>query len=215
MPRRRTRRKVSGDSAPRTGTNDGHIDAHVQRSYYIDQICLGVERYREDHWRCEERDPSGTRRCHNRTKTHDKGHQFTPRSRNSGFEVRAGLYKSSWEPVKFKEALWGELGNESEWSVYGPTRSLAARTKALGLRALPSQMTCLACLDNCPTNVLPCQQNQHSFCESCMRQFSVSSRSESIIALHHCPLGCSLTSVPWIIRVKPARAQPRILVLDG
>lgn len=194
---------------------------------YVDEVCRGLERYRDKFWKCEVMDASGKFRCQNYWESHQKGHQFDPRSREYAYAhmhlaassevgLLVGQHECSWEPVAFRDALWKEIGRICSLHESDRLLALADSAKRLGLRRFTTQLTCLACLASCPTNMLPCRPKQHAICEDCGRIFSISSRSkESVVTLAACPLGCPLTPRPWRIQLKPKQAQPRILALDG
>ena len=135
----------------------------------------------------------------------------------SEVELVAGQHECSYGVYigEFRDSLWKEIrrfGRRGQ-DVRG---SLVGLAKKMDLGRLESQRTCLACLSNCPTNVLPCIPQQHAICEDCIRWHTTSSQPMGcVITINSCPLGCQFAHPPWTIRVKPKQAQTRILVLDG
>lgn len=130
--------------------------------------------------------------------------------------VAVGNHECSFDPGKFQDELRNQitsLHSSSSWAIF----HLKSVARALGVHEISSQRSCFGCLSRCPTNMLPCENQQHAFCESCLRQAAPppTRPADSVIIVDECPLGCRLTYRPWKIRVKPQLAQPRILVLDG
>jgi len=116
---------------------------------------------------------------------------------------------------EFRDALWAEIRIHGQRGMDIRSRMIRLANQ-LDLSRLESQRTCLACLSNCPTNVLPCMQRQHAICEDCIRWHTGPSESTGcVVSITTCPLGCRFRVSPWNIRVKPKEAQSRILVLDG
>lgn len=124
-----------------------------------------------------------------------------------------GPYQSSYDPDAFVDQLWEELSRirTREQAM----EKLASAATACGVAGVTTQRTCLSCLSNTPTNMLPCVPQQHGVCEDCIRRYNPITGEESMIKLSSCPLGCALTRTPWTIRVKPRTVGPRILTLDG
>lgn len=112
------------------------------------------------------------------------------------------------------DRLWLEI-NKLKSSVEARAALESAAIDS-GVVELTSQRTCLSCLANCPTNMLPCGPHQHAICEDCIRQSGQQDDQQSLITIRNCPLGCRFTILhPWTIKVKPKQAGARILVLDG
>ncbi|KIW89517.1 uncharacterized protein Z519_09673 [Cladophialophora bantiana CBS 173.52] len=81
--------------------------------------------------------------------------------------------------------------------------------------SLTSNITCLACLQAVPENVLHCG---HGFCVQCVRELGQASESfESAWTFEVCPLCSARTcdSYSHLIRERPRCAGARILTLDG
>jgi hypothetical protein len=155
---------------------------------------------------------------------HEKGHQFDrmdslaveyPRPSNISEEdtLEVGRFRCSYNPDTINDQLWEEVTNfrNREHAI----DKLAYSATAAGVTGITGQRSCLACLSNTPTNMLPCRPKQHGICESCIRRYNPNDGEDSIIQIGSCPLGCSLTKTPWSVRVKPRSAGARILALDG
>ncbi|EXK77612.1 hypothetical protein FOQG_17687 [Fusarium oxysporum f. sp. raphani 54005] len=185
----------------------------------VDEARRGLEQFRNQSWRCEAKDSSGQRRCKNYLEGHDKGHQFDARAYDSRLSdvsdenLEVGLYQSSYDPDCFIDQLWEELSSIRNRAQ--ATEKLASAATACGVTGVTTQRTCLSCLSNTPTNMLPCIPQQHGVCEDCIKRYNPITGEESLIRMSSCPLGCSLTNAPWTIRVKPQTAGARILALDG
>ncbi|KAK0734363.1 hypothetical protein B0T26DRAFT_67305 [Lasiosphaeria miniovina] len=194
----------------------------------VDEACRGLERFRNKFWRCEAM--SGGSRCQNYWESHDKGHQFEVARESASrvtvangeprapeVDLMVGQHECSYGSSvgEFRDLLWQAIRH------YGRPRQdvrrrLVSFATQSGLSRLESQRTCLACLSNCPTNVLPCIQRQHAICEDCIRWHTAPSLSVGcVMTIDSCPLGCQFREPPWRVRVKPKEAQSRILVLDG
>ncbi|KAI1375162.1 hypothetical protein F4677DRAFT_446666 [Hypoxylon crocopeplum] len=192
-----------------------------RKEFLVDEACRGFEKFRSQYWRCEATDESGQLRCGNHWESHEKGHQFTGYHQRvadiateDGPLLRIGEYESSYDAESFRDRLWEQIRRLRD-----PSEARLALEKIgqdIGISDLTSQRTCLSCLANCPTNMLPCKPNQHAICEKCILQNGQRGVQHSVITLTKCPLGCRFTTLqPWTIRIKPERAGPRILVLDG
>lgn len=193
----------------------------------VDETRRGLENFRNRFWRCEAKDRLGRRRCRNYLQGHEKGHQFdrvdgisyrsveSPRPSNVSEEdtLQVGRFRCSYNPDAITDQLWEEVASLK--SLEHAMDKLAYAATAAGVTGITGQRTCLACLSNTPTNMLPCIPNQHGICESCIRRYNPNDPADSIIQISSCPLGCSLTRTPWRIRVKPFTAGARILALDG
>jgi len=197
-----------------------------RREDLVDEARRGLEHFRNRSWRCEAKDSTGQRRCKNYWNGHEKGHQFelsnitlltnsrrSTTSVNSQDGLQVGNYQSSYDPEAFTDRLWNEVtalrnGDHS-------MEKLASAATSCGVAGLTTQRTCLACLSNTPTNMLPCRPSQHGICENCIRRYNPTSEEATLIQITSCPLGCSLTKSSWSIRVKPRTAGARILALDG
>ncbi|KAK1829692.1 hypothetical protein QBC39DRAFT_125502 [Podospora conica] len=211
-----------------------HQETAELQELLVDEACRGLERFRKKFWRCEA--VSDGSRCQNYWESHDKGHQFEcapdddqiPRkmtlggsrarqpSRAPKVHLVNGQHECSYGSYagEFRDALWDAI------RIYRGSDIRSRMTKfanQLDLSRLQNQRTCLACLSNCPTNVLPCMQRQHAICEDCIRWYTGPSESAGcVLSIDSCPLGCQFrVKFPWNIRVKPKEAQSRILVLDG
>lgn len=195
----------------------------IQRSRetLVDEARRGLKRFREQFWRCEAKDSVGQRRCKNYLLGHDKGHQFEPSmylppsriSVGSVDNMEVGPYESSYEPIAFKDSLWDEISKIHDRA--HAMEKLAASATACGVTGVTTQRTCLSCLSNTPTNMLPCKPQEHGVCEDCIKRYNPATGEESLVKMSFCPLGCSFTYTPWSIRVKPRTAGARILALDG
>ncbi|KAI5921413.1 hypothetical protein F4810DRAFT_712454 [Camillea tinctor] len=193
-------------------------DEQKRREFLVDEFCRGLEKFRDQSWRCEALDPeTGRRRCRNYWESHEKGHQFTTlisRFSEDSPVLQIGQHECSYDPGVFRDHLWEaiiKLGQAQEARI-----ELEKTSQSNGIAKLTSQRTCLSCLANCPTNVLPCMPHQHAICEPCIRRNGQGEPHHSTITITKCPLGCHFTTLhPWTVRVKPERAGPRILVLDG
>lgn len=202
---------------------DAAEEIQKQRDFLVDEARRGLEYFRDRHWRCEFKDSTGKRRCRNYLDGHDKGHQFDysvltqdtarPSDVSSEDNVEVGPYKSSYDPDSYTESLWEEISTLR--SRGHAMDKLASTALVSGVTQITGQRTCLACLSNTPTNMLPCRPRQHGICQDCIRRYSNSRRHHSVIEISECPLGCRLEKKPWTIRVKPKTAGARILVLDG
>ncbi|KAM7186229.1 hypothetical protein V8F33_011927 [Rhypophila sp. PSN 637] len=224
-------------------------DTQTLREQLVDEACRGLERFRNKFWRCEA--VSNGSRCQNYWESHGKGHQFEHAQEeeqsagNGGIRSPGGglvANKSKTPPQvnlvvgqhecsygsyveAFRDSLWSSIYMFSKGGGQDIRERLVACAKGLGLSRLESQRTCLSCLSNCPTNVLPCDRRQrssvssrrqHAICEDCIRWHTGPSQSSGcVIGIDSCPLGCQFREPPWMIRVKPIEAQSRILVLDG
>ncbi|KAI0973070.1 hypothetical protein F4678DRAFT_37931 [Xylaria arbuscula] len=167
-------------------------EAQKRKNDLVEEARRGLERFRARFWRCEAKDASGQRRCDN---------------------LSVGKFESHYDPDAFSEQLWGEvtkLRTRQE-----AINQLAPAAVSCSVASITSQRTCLACLSNTPTNMLPCLPKQHCICEDCIRRYSRENTGNVIIRITSCPLGCSLAKTPWTIRVKPPTAGARILSLDG
>ncbi|KAJ3538427.1 hypothetical protein NM208_g5905 [Fusarium decemcellulare] len=200
--------------------DDGTEQAQKRKETLVDEARRGLEQFRNRSWRCEATDSSGQRRCKNYSDGHAKGHQFDTwnaplrSSTDVSYEnLEQGSFQSSYDPDAITDELWSEL--------YGiKTRAhaiekLATAATACGVTRVTTQRTCLSCLANTPTNMLPCKQQEHGICEDCIQRSNPTTGHESWINVNSCPLGCSFTTTPWRIRVKPRNAGARILALDG
>ncbi|KAH7173285.1 uncharacterized protein B0J16DRAFT_405679 [Fusarium flagelliforme] len=195
-------------------------DIQKSKEALVDEAQRGLKRFREQFWRCEAKDSSGQRRCKNYRQGHDKGHQFetstyTPLrgSHVSVEDIEVGPYECSYDPVCFTDQLWDEI-----FKLHDRTHAidkLASAATSCGVTGATTQRTCLSCLSNTPTNMLPCKPQEHGVCEDCIKRCNHSTGEESLIQMSFCPLGCSFTCTPWSIRVKPRTAGARILTLDG
>ncbi|KAK3330701.1 hypothetical protein B0H66DRAFT_528046 [Apodospora peruviana] len=207
-------------------TSDQHAAEEIQkqRDFLVDEARRGLQYFRDRYWRCEAKDSSGRRRCKNYSESHDKGHQFDSHITNDNGRVsdvsiasednlEVGRYQSSYDPDAYTEGLWEEVTNLR--SRGHAMDKLASTALVSGVTQITGQRTCLACLSNTPTNMLPCIPKQHGICHECIRRYSGSRRHHSVIEISECPLGCHLEKKPWTIRVKPKTAGARILVLDG
>ncbi|KAF5534140.1 calcium-independent phospholipase A2, partial [Fusarium phyllophilum] len=179
----------------------------------------GLEQFRDCSWRCEEQDHHGQRRCKNYFESHRKGHQFdlmddpSPAPGASVENMFVGGHKCSFNPAEFIDNLWEELSKINPRA--SPTKKLASCADKCGIKDVTTQRTCLACLSNTPTNMLPCKPKQHGICEECIKRYNPGVGEVSTIRINACPLGCLFTTTPWTIRVKPETAGARILALDG
>ncbi|KAK3941958.1 hypothetical protein QBC46DRAFT_352819 [Diplogelasinospora grovesii] len=209
-----------------TDNNKGPDEYQTQKDFLVDEARRGLEYFRDRYWRCEAKDASGQRRCRNYLEAHDKGHQFDPAPRRLSSQGRVsdvsvasednleiGEYESSYNPDAYTDRLWREISQLQ--SQEEANEKLASAAMACGVSQITGQRTCLVCLSNTPTNALPCRPGQHCICQDCLRRYSASSPQPSVVKIHGCPLGCTLTSSPWTIRVKPKTAGARILALDG
>ncbi|KAF4996592.1 hypothetical protein FDECE_12381 [Fusarium decemcellulare] len=172
----------------------------------VNEAQYGLELFRLRHWRCEARDRSGKRRCKNYLPAHDQGHQFDS-------QKVLGVHKCSWKPQRFLEKLRREMGR-----LQSPAQAMEQLTsvaRSIKLLEVQSQRTCLTCLSNCPTNMLPCRGIEHGICQACLERFSILGTGGSILRIDQCPLGCALKTGTWSVRIKPKAAGPRILALDG
>lgn len=160
----------------------------------------------------------------NNWESHGKGHQFCSQDDSAIIEVQDGKYhhEKEFDSGPLHTRLWNEISKLSK--LPQALIALEERAGTLGIRRIASQRTCFACLSNCPTNMLPCKDSkdsastpeQHAICEGCIRRFAKLSRNEgTIFTIDKCPLGCPLEHEKWEIRVKPQKARPRILALDG
>ncbi|KAM0227446.1 hypothetical protein ACHAP5_012176 [Fusarium lateritium] len=196
-------------------------DIQKSKEALVDEAQRGLKRFREQFWRCEAKDSSGQRRCKNYRQGHDKGHQFDTNnypvlkgiSDVSVEDIEVGLYECSYDPVCFTDQLWEEISKLQDRA--HAIEKLASAATSCGVTGATTQRTCLSCLSNTPTNMLPCKPQEHGVCEDCIKRCNPSTGEESLIQMSSCPLGCSFTSTPWSIRVKPRTAGTRILALDG
>ncbi|KAI0808727.1 hypothetical protein GGR55DRAFT_689696 [Xylaria sp. FL0064] len=192
-------------------------EAHKRKNDLVEEARRGLERFRARYWRCEAKDSSGQRRCKNYWEGHVKGHQFDDVSRgthqSSAENLAVGAFHSSYDPEAFSERLWAEVTKLR--SQRDAMDQLAPAAVSCSVASITGQRTCLSCLSNTPTNMLPCLPKQHCVCEDCIRGYSRQHGGSSTISITSCPLGCSLTKTPWTIRVKPPTAGARILALDG
>jgi hypothetical protein len=201
----------------KTGHNKEEIQK--QKDSLIEEARRGLEQFRNKHWRCESKSSNGRWRCQNYFNGHEKGHQFdvhmlrqlrgsprpeSPRADSQDENLEIGQYTSSFNPDAFAERLWEEVANLQTRS-YSFER-LALNATACGVINVTGQRTCLSCLSNTPTNMLPCRPKQHGICEGCIRRYNGAGGEESVLKITSCPLGCSLTTSPWSIRLKPRTA---------
>ena len=176
----------------------------------------GFVKFRDRHWRCEAKSRDGSKRCLNYWEGHVKGHQFPYEDSGNKKERRpsitVGEYQSSYNEIEIMDALERAVYNikDAEHAL----ASLPLVSKASGIAEICSNRTCLSCLSNAPTNILPCHPIQHSMCEDCLQRFDHRTDHRSAVILNQCPLGCHFES-PWTIRLKPKNAGARILSLDG
>jgi hypothetical protein len=165
-------------------------------------------------------------RCLNRWDGHEKGHQFQPQTKQSRREsresthsvpiMRVGQYQNSVTPGTVIDAVYAEVNRMLESERSFQISAMSQNAQSSGVSRLVSNRTCLTCLSNCPTYVLPCVPSQHAICESCFERFSVANNElECVLSLERCPLGCHFQSSPWTVRKKPKNAGARILTLDG
>ncbi|KAI0902824.1 hypothetical protein F4823DRAFT_629883 [Ustulina deusta] len=192
-------------------------EAQKRKNDLVEEARRGLERFRARFWRCEAKDSSGQRRCKNYWEGHVKGHQFDDISLGiheaSAENLAVGAFQSSYDPEAFSERLWAEVTRLR--TRRDAMDQLAPAAVSCSVASITGQRTCLACLSNTPTNMLPCLPKQHCVCEDCIRRYSRQYGGSSTISITSCPLGCSLTKTPWTIRVKPPTAGARILSLDG
>ncbi|GAW20800.1 hypothetical protein ANO14919_103110 [Xylariales sp. No.14919] len=192
-------------------------EAQKRKNDLVEEARRGLERFRARFWRCEAKDASGQRRCKNYWESHVKGHQFddvgNEALQRSGDNLAVGAFESCYEPEIFSERLWGEVTRLR--TRRDAIEQLAPAAVSCSVASITGQRTCLACLSNTPTNMLPCLPKQHCICEDCIRRYGRGDTGDSIIRITSCPLGCSLSKTPWTIRVKPRTAGARILSLDG
>lgn len=192
-------------------------EAQGRKNDLIEEARRGLERFRARFWRCEAKDSSGQRRCKNYWEGHVKGHQFDDMGRRtnqaSAENLAVGAFQSSYDPEAFSERLWAEVTKLR--TRRDAMEQLAPAAVSCSVASITGQRTCLACLSNTPTNMLPCLPNQHCICEDCIRRSSRQHDGGATIGITSCPLGCSLTKTPWTVRVKPPTAGARILSLDG
>jgi len=208
-----------------------------QRERLVAETTKALEDFRNTEWRCEAVDNSG-RRCRNYWQGHDKGHQFHGNHRNrprpvqldslgSDVDIRFDDFRASFDDEGCRQDLWRELSSLDNGNGTDIKAELASRARTCGVNQITSQRTCLSCLSNCPTNVLPCrtpinsrpgsiyQNIQHAICEACVRRYAGPPSESSFALISRCPLGCELSRPPWRIRIKPTTAGPRLLALDG
>ncbi|KAM7188967.1 hypothetical protein V8F33_010301 [Rhypophila sp. PSN 637] len=235
---------------PKTGKankRNNQPDTQTLQEQLVDEACRGLERFRNKFWRCEA--VSNSSRCQNYWESHGTYHQFehaqeeeqtgagngggtrpggvgANKSRPPQVNLVVGQHECSYGSYVgvFRDSLWSSiyLFSQGGQDVRG---TLVSYARSLGINRLESQRTCLSCLSNCPTNVLPCDhrrqryvnsRRQHAVCEDCIRWHTAPPQSAGcVIAVESCPLGCQFREPPWMIRVKPIEAQSRILVLDG
>jgi hypothetical protein len=192
----------------------------------VEETTKGLQKFRDKHWRCEAMDDRDHRRCRNYWQGHEKGHQFRggahriakPSSdSDSEVDLFAAEFNISLNDESYIPRLWKEISALDGYDDATIKKRLAERARKCGMDKITSQRTCLSCLSNCPTNVLPCSKSgrQHSICESCIRRYAGPSNESSRASLKQCPLGCGPFTSPWTIRVKPTTAGPRVLALDG
>jgi len=185
----------------------------------VDEARLAIQQFREKFWRCEAQNQESHLRCRNYWESHEKCHQFSIGvDASSHSQVLAdGGHLCSYDGEMYFNRLWEEVIAVVSRTLDGDSvskRELAEAAQAIGINQIQSHRTCLACLSNCPTNMLPCKDIQHAICEQCLRRYT--GRYESSWAhLRECPLGCQLLISPWKIRVKPETAGSRVLALDG
>ncbi len=134
-------------------------------------------------------------------------------TRSSAQSLLLGDFECSYDPTAILDELWKEL--QSAMETGQAAKRLSSMARASGITEISSSRTCLTCLSNCPTNVLPCDSLQHTICEKCLRRFDDVDDSMSTVVVNQCPLGCRLKGSPWTIRLKPETAGARILSLDG
>ena len=169
-------------------------------------------KFRDRHWRCETIGVEG-QRCLNYRPGHSKGHQFLLMSKSGeNCGVVLGEYSSSYDEIEImndlEKAIFQLNSPKNAWLLF-PNYA-----RASGINKILSNRTCLLCLSNCPTNILPCRPIQHGICEDCLyRSRKITNRS-TIITLDLCSLGCAFDS-PWVINLKPESVGARILSLDG
>lgn len=187
------------------------------RETFVNGAQFGLELFRNRHWRCEAVDRGG-RRCKTRARGHRAEHQFDPYSGDAVYEygnkasTKLG-HQCSWNPDAFRDELEKQihkLKNRDQ-----AMDALASVARRIGLLRVHTQRTCMACLSNSPTNMLPCHGAKHGICQACLQRFARRGEHDAILKLHKCPLGCELETGEWNIRVKPRDAGPRILALDG
>jgi hypothetical protein len=185
------------------------------RDRLITEAQRGLQKFRWRHWRCEALDPQGRRRCQNYCNGHEKGHQFKSDSTNRTVNNRGDKSsdRCSWHPDKFARRLREEIARSQRGGQ--AIKRLTSLARIIRLTELQSQRTCLTCLSNCPTNMLPCQRFQHGICQTCLERFARQTNGGSILVIGKCPLGCALKTGTWSIRIKPNAAGPRVLSLDG
>ncbi|KAI1427994.1 hypothetical protein F5Y12DRAFT_791152 [Xylaria sp. FL1777] len=196
--------------------HESRDEAQKRKKELVEEARRGLERFRACFWRCEAKDSSRQRRCKNYWESHEKGHQFDVDQgihRESGDNLAFGKFESSYKPEAFSERLWKEVTRLR--SRRDAIDQLGSAAVSCSVASITGQRTCLACLSNTPTSMLPCLPKQHCICEDCIRRYSRENNGDSIIRITSCPLGCSLTKTPWTIRVKPPTAGARILSLDG
>ncbi|KAJ3460552.1 hypothetical protein MRS44_011419 [Fusarium solani] len=197
----------------------GREHEQKRKEALVDEAKRGLEQFRNRSWRCEEQDHRGERRCRNYFESHEKGHQFEAFGDNSHEpdasveNLVVGVYKSSYDPAAFIDRLWEEL-SEIRDRAHSISRLASAATNC-NVTGITTQRTCLACLSNAPTNMLPCTPHEHGICEDCIRRYNPRTGEASVIRMNACPLGCLFSTTPWNIRVKPRTAGARILALDG
>lgn len=200
----------------------------------MDEVQTSLEVCRERHWRCEALSLSGSRCC-NHWDGHEKGHQFSDSLRLGPTDIASrgvqslktlantatptltvGNFESSVSSDKILSSLYEEISRVLQVETSDRKLAFNQTARGSGVADVISNRTCFACLSNCPVYILPCNKIQHTICEACVERFStIDPNSTAVLALDQCPLGCPLTTSPWMIRRKPLQAGVRILTLDG
>jgi len=168
-----------------------------------------LEEYSMTNCRCEK--TFNGARCLNYGALHIKGHQFNLRGPHA---VRSGAFKSTF-PQSI-DSLCEDLMDQlrplfASASRYNWNRSLWDASKERGMDKLVSNRTCLTCLSRTPNHILPCN---HVFCDPCIVDLQ-SVRSENVMVVLRCPLGCQWNVDHWVLARKPREAGVRVLSLDG
>jgi hypothetical protein len=188
----------------------------------------------ERHWRCDFWSAGGTR-CINRKDGHEKGHQFyspinsptiskeaLPYHQHDDEEhihhtspgLKIGTFQCSVNSRKIVATLEDDITRNIQSEL--PSPYLREAGKDSGVLFFQSSRTCIGCLSNSPSIILPCGLVEHRICEGCAERFNIGDPQYSaFLTLERCPLGCHLKTTPWVIRRKPNSAGVRVLTLDG
>jgi len=202
-------------------THRSLVLAQYRKPTLVEEAIKGLQQFCDEVWRCEFTCQHNNRtwRCRNTYRKH-RDHQFDDEDGLQPPDLLVAPFQCSFDIDAFIRQLWDEIHGLRRLDLSQLQLELRNRARRCHLYRMSTQKTCLACLSNCPTNVLPCTRDrlglQHAICESCVRRHDIAGplNETSLARLAECPLGCRFETT-CRIRLKPITAGSRVLALDG